>query len=284
MSNPAPAHRGATVATWAIVLAGTVGIGAIDYGTGAEFRVFPLYFAPISLAAWRLGRLGALVSATLSSVSWLVSNQMAGLHASHPGVLVANTLVQALAFATVGYLLAALREALGRERELSRTDPLTGLMNTRAFYEEAERVLALCRRKGHPVTLAYVDLDGFKAVNDRLGHPAGDAVLRKVAALLGDSTRPSDLGARLGGDEFVLLLPEVGAQEAALALERLQRLLSEMVVVGKEAVTASIGGITFLSPPADLTEMVRAADSSMYAAKAAGKNRLHLEVVGIRDA
>jgi diguanylate cyclase (GGDEF)-like protein len=284
MSSPASIDARARMLVWLTVLVGVAGIGAFDYSTGVELRVFPLYYAPISLAAWQLGRSGGLLSAALSSAFWLGSNHLAGLHLSHPGLLFANTLVQAVSFATVGYLIATLRDALARERGLSRTDPLTSLMNTRAFYEGADRVLALCRRKGHPVTLAYVDLDGFKAVNDHLGHPAGDAVLQRVAALLRASTRPSDLCARLGGDEFVVLLPEVGAQDAAVALERLRKTLSETVVSGGAPVTSSIGAVTFTTMPDTLDDMVRAADASMYAAKAAGKNRLRLEVAGGNDA
>jgi diguanylate cyclase (GGDEF)-like protein len=191
-----------------------------------------------------------------------------------------NTLVQAASFAIVGLLIAALRGALIRERGLSRTDPLTSLLNIRAFYEEAAWILALCRRKGRPVTLAYLDLDNFKAVNDAMGHHAGDDLLRRVAALLRASTRPTDLCARLGGDEFAVLLPEVDPRDAAVTLERLLLRLSEAAASDTCRVTGSIGAITFTTVPEDLEDMVRAVDSRMYVAKAEGKNRLHLETAG----
>jgi len=255
-------------------------IGTIDFFTGVELRVYPLYYAPISYVAWHLGRSGALVAATLSAGLWLGSNLLAGLQFSHPGLWVANTLVQAASFATVGFLIATLKDSLTRERGLSRTDSLTALLNRRAFYEEATRILALCRRKGRPVTLAYLDLDNFKAVNNTLGHQAGDDLLRRVGALLHSSTRPSDLCARLGGDEFAILLAEVDSHDAIIALERLRVLLAETVVSGTISVSGSIGALTFLPVPKDMDDMVRQADSRMYAAKAEGRNRLHHEIAG----
>lgn len=265
---------------WITAAFGIAAIGSIDFISGVEVRVFPLYYAPISLVAWHAGRSAALVAATLSAIAWLVSNSLAGLQFSHAGFWIANTLVQATSFATVGVLIATLRTALMRERGLSRTDALTSLLNSRSFYEEATSILELCRRKRHPVTLAYIDLDNFKAVNDTLGHQAGDELLRSVGKLLRASTRPSDLCARLGGDEFVLLLAEVEAREAASALERLRSQLSDTMTLHAWPVTGSIGAVTFIIIPEDLEAMVSAADAQMYAAKGEGKNRLQLEIVG----
>jgi diguanylate cyclase (GGDEF)-like protein len=188
--------------------------------------------------------------------------------------------LQGASFATVGYLIATLRAGLLRERGLSRTDPLTGLLNGRAFHEEAALVLALCRRKGRPVTLAYLDLDNFKVVNDTLGHQAGDDLLRKVALLLRASTRPSDLCTRLGGDEFAVLLSDADSREAQVALERFRSVLSETTALDRCPVTVSIGAVTFLTVPESLETMLSEADSRMYVAKGEGRNRLRLEVLG----
>lgn len=261
-----------------------VAIGAIDFFSGVELRVYPLYYAPISYVAWHLGRSAALIAAAISAGLWLGSNLLAGLQFSHQSLWVANTLVQGASFATVGFLIATLKESLTRERGLSRTDPLTSLLNRRAFYEEATRILALCRRKGRPVTLAYIDLDNFKAVNNTLGHQAGDDLLRSVGALLQSSTRPSDLCARLGGDEFAVLLTEADTQGAIVALERLRAQLEKTVAAGTVNVTCSIGALTFVTVPEDMDDMVRQADSRMYSAKAEGKNRLHHEIAGVTAA
>jgi len=263
--------------TWTVAVLATGAIGWFDYYSGTELRVFPLYYLPVSFLAWHLGPASALVASALAGIVWLTANLLAGLQFSHSGIWVANTLVQITSFAVIGFLIASLRDGMMRERALGRTDPLTSLLNGRAFREEASLILALCRRKNRPVTLAYVDLDNFKSVNDTWGHRAGDELLRGVAGLLRASTRPSDLCARLGGDEFVVLLPEVDLHDAAVALERLRVALAGTALFGKGPVTLSIGGVTFARIPDSLDEMISAADALMYVSKTSGKNKVHLQ-------
>lgn len=264
--------------TWFVALAMIALIGWLDYFSGPELRVYPLYYAPITLLAWNVGRPGVVVAALLSATTWLGGNYLAGLHYSVAGVWIANTLVQAAAFGIVGLLISALNAALVRERALSRTDPLTSLLNSRAFHEEGSRILALCRRRNHPITMAYMDLDNFKAVNDTLGHEAGDETLRRVADILRSSTRPSDICGRLGGDEFAVLLAEADADEATVALERLRLLVSERLGYLPVAVTCSLGAVVFRKAPERTQDMISATDRRMYAAKTAGKNRLLLAI------
>ncbi len=258
-------------------------IGYVDYLSGVELRVFPMYYAPISLVAWYRGRSGALIVATLSTMTWVISNVLAGLSFSQPAIWVVNTLMQGVSFTLVGIMIATLRGALRRERELSRTDPLTSLLNTRAFYEQASRILALCRDGGHPVTIAYIDLDNFKAVNDRLGHKAGDDLLRRVAERLRLAVGPNDVTARLGGDEFAVLLPECGPREAVATLERLRSALADTFASSIDAVSASIGGVTFVTLPDDFEGLLHEADAGMYLAKSGGRNRVHHSVVDESD-
>lgn len=264
----------------AIGSAGIVVIGLLDYITGTEIRVTPLYFAPVAMLAWYYGRVGALVAAALSTAAWGASNALAGLEYSSPGVWVINSVTQTVSFVIVGLLLAALRMAVQREREVSLTDPLTGMLNGRAFHNAAARVVSHCRRTGRPLTIAYVDLDNFKSVNDQFGHQAGDEMLRSIAKRLLVSIRPDDVAARLGGDEFVVLFPEIGQSEAVIALSRLRASMASTLGTGPISVTTSVGGVTFLSLPTSVEEVLHAADTRMYAAKSAGKNRVIHDVVG----
>ncbi len=260
-----------------IAVAALAGIGvvaAVDLLTGVEYRVYPLYFMPLSVAAWYLGRSGALTAAALCALAWVVSNYAAGLRFSTPSVWVVNFLMQATAFVVVGMLIAAVRKAAARADQLGRTDSLTSLGNSRAFYEEARLILELARRYRHEVTLAYIDLDNFKAVNDTLGHHGGDDVLRRTAAVIRQCIRASDVAARLGGDEFVVLLPETGQEVSGGVLERLRSQLAKAFDEGPCPVTASVGAVSFAEPPREVDELVRQADAAMYAAKAAGKNRV----------
>jgi diguanylate cyclase (GGDEF)-like protein len=267
-----------------LTLLGVVLVGVVDFATGVELRVWPLYYLPLSLAAWHLRRgWMVVVAAGLCSAAWLASNYLAGLTFSTPAVWLFNVLTQGASFVVVGLLIATLRTALVHEQELSRTDPLTSLLNARALYEEAERTLALSRRRKRPVTVACIDLDDFKLVNDTQGHHEGDQVLRSVATMIRTSTRNSDLAARMGGDEFLLLLPETGLTEATLMLDRLGVLLAEALSHTPGPVTASIGGVVFLTVPDSLETMVQEADRRLYAAKAKGKKQVQLDVVGERS-
>lgn len=263
-----------------IGLLGILAVGVLDYVTGVELRLGPLYYVPLSLMAWELGRRPVMAAAFLCAVCLTGSNYLAGQTFSSTAVTVFNFTMQWLSFMVIGLLIAALRGAVVHERALSRTDVLTALLNPRTFYEEAARVLALSRRTRHPVTLAYVDLDNLKRVNDTLGHRAGDEVLRAVGAIILGATRKSDVVGRLGGDEFALLMPETDPEHARQACERMRTLIAERFRSNACPVTASVGGVTFLGVPHSVDDMVHAADARMYAAKAAGRNRVDLEIVG----
>lgn len=268
------------LATWAAGVIGVLFIGIIDYFSGAEVRVFPLYFAPISFVSWHHGYVGVGVMTALSVVSWATANSLAGLTFSNPFVWVANSIAIGVSFVIVGLLTAAIRASVVREHGLSRQDPLTALLNTRTFYEEAARMLVLCRRKDRPITIAYIDLDNFRDVNSAIGHEAADDLLRQIGKLLQSSLRPSDLITRLGGDEFGILLAETGPQQASAALERIHSLLSHRFAPLAPGMTSSIGAVTFVkNHPETVEAMVHQADIRRYAAKNLGGNRIHLDVV-----
>lgn len=276
-------ERAAAVITdrrYAGVIAGSgiLLIAVLDFVTGVELRVYPFYFAPVGLAAWVYGMQAPVWAAAFSAIGWFTANQLAGRDYSHPAIWAANIGVQGAAFAFIGYLIAHLRQTLRREQSLSRTDALSGLLNHRAFYEGSAHLLALCRRARRPVTLAYLDLDNFKLVNDTQGHLAGDELLRTVGQALHSTLRSSDLTARLGGDEFAVFLPELSPVEAGQALQRLHDAVSQVLRTSSLAVTVSIGAITEMAAPDDVETMVQRADTVMYEAKRAGKNRIRLEV------
>jgi len=260
-------------------LAGIALIAVIDFRTGVEYRVFPLYFLPLSLAAWHLGQAAALTGAVVAACSWLVSNYVAGLRFTGTQVWAINFLMLLVSFALVGSLIARLRRAVDQAHLLSRTDVLTSVLNRRAFYEDARRILAHARRYRRPVALAYIDVDGFKTVNERLGHAGGDEALRRIGAVLTKCIREDDLFARLGGDEFAVLLSETSPQGALVIFERLRVLVAETVAATDVPVTVSIGAVVFVTLPTDIDDLVRRADAIMYAVKASGKDRVRLEVV-----
>jgi diguanylate cyclase (GGDEF)-like protein len=169
------------------------------------------------------------------------------------------------------HTLAELREHETRLRHQANTDGLTGLANRTHLQEEM--TAALDGHEPGTVSLLLIDLDGFKAVNDTLGHPAGDALLVGVSRKLTESVRAGDLVARLGGDEFAVLLRDCDETAAEHTARRILRSLESPVAVGDSAMTtanASIGAAT-AGADADIETLLRDADIAMYAAKRAGK-------------
>ena len=162
-----------------------------------------------------------------------------------------------------------------RVQELARIDPLTQLARRQVFLERLDEELARHRRSGRPLAVALVDVDDFKRVNDTLGHPAGDRVLRCVAEVLERNRRSSDLVARFGGEEFVVLLPECDLDDSVGVCDAMRRAVADSRVPVAEdvAVTVSIGVTVVLGTDAVDDLLVRA-DAALYRAKAAGKNRV----------
>jgi diguanylate cyclase (GGDEF)-like protein len=168
-----------------------------------------------------------------------------------------------------------LAELSERLRELSTTDALTGLHNRRSFDDRLDMELARTRRYGAPCALVMIDLDRFKATNDRHGHQAGDQILRHVAALLAAECRAGDLVARYGGEELAAILPHTTAAEAFTWAERVRARLEREPARWQDAalgVTASFG--VAAAPPNDEgpSALVGAADRALYAAKQRGRN------------
>ena len=166
-----------------------------------------------------------------------------------------------------------LRRAMSTVHQFALRDFLTGLPNRPAMLDALGKAIARQERHGESFSLLYFDLDGFKTVNDRLGHAAGDAVLRETAVAMRQVTRGEDLAARLGGDEFALLISSGGEHAATLA-ERFRHEVETRMQAHGWAVTCSIGAATFSGAPGSVEEALAKADSLMYRAKAAGKNRV----------
>jgi diguanylate cyclase (GGDEF)-like protein len=160
-------------------------------------------------------------------------------------------------------------------KEFSFKDEVTGLYNRRFFSIRLEEEVSRYRRFNHPVSVVLLDLDGFKAVNDDLGHGAGDETLRAMAEILLKQSRGINVICRYGGDEFAVLLVETSKSGARLYADRIRYVLSTWTFAHGRRVTASFGIASLpedVAPAAD--ELIRAADEALYAAKRAGKNRV----------
>lgn len=180
------------------------------------------------------------------------------------------TLSTAVVFSAFGYFLGRQTDRLVN---LFGTDPLTNLRSRRVMQERLEEEILHARRYGTTLSLLLVDLDGLKVLNDRGGHGAGDAALRRAAAAVRHGSRVTDVAARWGGDEFALLAPNTGSAEARALAERI-RALTEQGSSG--AITVSVGVATVDRQRDGLSAeaFVREADSALYEAKRLGRNRV----------
>jgi diguanylate cyclase (GGDEF)-like protein len=175
-----------------------------------------------------------------------------------------------------------LRSALDAQKELARIDPVTGAPNSRAFFEQLDRELARSLRYGQPFTVAYLDADNFKRINDEYGHIVGDALLRIVVDTVRANIRTSDVFARIAGDEFTLLMPETEGKESELVMARVRKALSGAMQANDWPMTFSVGVVTYVSPPPTLDALMQVADDVMYSVKHGGKDAVRHSVYGER--
>lgn len=167
--------------------------------------------------------------------------------------------------------IAQLQQRIDKLEQLAVTDELTGLLNRRGFESQLRRTLELSRRHGEPGLLVYVDLDGFKMVNDTYGHAAGDEVLKHVGRLLSDKVRSTDFVGRLGGDEFAILLPRASLENAMRRVQALSTMLNPGIIFWNGStlsVGASFGIEAFDGDTGDCAEtVISRADCAMYTQK-----------------
>lgn len=268
----------------ALALATVVALGRIDEATGAELSSSVFYSAPTAITAWYAGFGWSAVVSLASAGTWYWADASAGATYSAPWIPVWNAAVRLLFFLIIARLLTLLRAALESQRALAESDALTGLANSRSFLRAVEAEVERSMRYGRPLSLAYIDLDGFKAVNDRFGHAAGDDVLQAVGAQLRECTRRADLPARLGGDEFALLLPETDEQAAQDAAEKIRHSLTDAMDLRGWPVGFSMGVVTATGALPSAEELIRQADALMYEVKGSGKGRTTFQQAVVRVA
>jgi diguanylate cyclase (GGDEF)-like protein len=170
--------------------------------------------------------------------------------------------------------------SLQRSEAASVTDDLTGLYNSRYLNLVLRRESKRASRSGRPLSLLFLDLDGFKGVNDTHGHLAGSKALVEAAVIIRGSARETDVAARFGGDEFSVILPDTGRDGAVSVAERIRDRINACVFLASDGLsihlTASIGVATLPDVAASAEELLRAADVAMYRVKDAGKNGIHI--------
>ena len=237
---------------------------------GIEYS--PFYLVPISFFSWFMGKRSG-IGVALASVMLAFVIRLAHVQA----VQYVNTVIWMSLYGSAVLMISQLKQLYEHERYQSRIDPLTNIENRRALLEAVGRAKSASERNDEPLSIAYLDLDGFKQLNDHLGHSVGDKVLVSTAVAIRKVLRPTDTVARVGGDEFTIVLPGTGDEAARGIIDRLEFEFTRAMEKGHWSVTCSIGLVSFSPPVKPIAVMIRAADEAMYAAKLAGKNRLEQE-------
>ena len=249
-------------------------LGIIDTMTGYEASFAVFYLIPVSLVSYFANRSIGLFIAVVSAAVWLAADLAAGHVYTHPITSLWNAGTRLGSFSVVVVLLASLRQAFEHEQKLARSDFLTGAANARSFYEVANMEIKRSRRYHHPFSVAHMDVDNFKAVNDTLGHSAGDDLLRAIVNLIQSQLRETDVLARLGGDEFALLLPETDQKAAQATLEKIKKHLMDEVEKQQWPISFSIGVLTCVDAPQSVDVLLKLADALTYEGKNSGKNTI----------
>ena len=253
------------------ILIGVLGI--IDTLTGKELDFSLFYVIPILIVTWHTGLGPGIVFSLISALVWLLSDVLSG-NVTLLSIYAWNTLTRLGFFLTIAFLLSRLLTVLEHEREIAHKDYLTGALNSLFFYNVLQMEINRSLRYKNLFTIAYIDLDNIKTVNDEFGHATGDEVLCFVVNQIKNSLRKVDVVARLGGDEFALLMPETNQKSAQVVLSKLQHNILAGMQKNNWPVTLSIGVLTYIDTPPTANEAIKKVDDLMYSVKKSSKNNI----------
>lgn len=250
-------------------------IGGSDSSGQFQMAVRWLSIAVLVGSAWICPPRFTLISSLLAFVTWSwIEIRDSDWSEWLPGHLV--RLIVAIGLVAC---IVRLRKQLSAAQRLARVDSLTGLPNRQALIDAIEAELSRAKRFGRPFSLAILDCDGFKQINDAMGHLVGDDVLRRIADSLRNQTRRYDCAGRWGGDEFLIVLSELDQDGAHLVAERIRAAMRHDVEREHPSLTFSMGIITIRDPDQDWECYVRRADEAMYTAKRIGRDQTCFDII-----
>jgi len=253
-------------------------LGFLDLLTGVEIHLMLLYLVPIFLGSWFVSREMGIYLSFLGSLIWFVVDSLGGRVYSSPWIAYWNLLMRTGVFILFAVTQAQLRAKLNELSSVAARDLLTGLPNAHAFYELTARETA--RALGStPMTLACVDITGFKWVNHRFGYPTGDQMLCSIAQTIRAHAPRPDLIARTGGTSFSILLPNTTSEEAHLVLQEIYQALQEDRRKYSQPLTFYVSAIACPKAPKTIAELLHQADLQMDRMKGRKKDSIQIAAV-----
>ncbi len=256
-------------------------IGGLDTIASYDISLDVLYLLPIILIAWYVGGMPTVLVSIFSAITWATSDLMSGHNYSHITVRIWNATLVLSMFLIVAYSIATLKKSLIKEHEHADTDDLTGVANIKFFYEQARIEISRSTISKLPLTLAYIDIDNLRQVNDTLGHIAGDYLLHELAQIMGSTLRLTDIISRLGGSKFAVLMPETNNENATVIIYKVQERLLDMVKKKGWPVAFSTGVVTCDGPTCTLDELIAMAEDLMNSARETGKNVVKSKILNL---
>jgi len=249
---------------------------------GARFDLSLFFLIPLFIGTWNGGIWQGIIISFTACIFWFLADRSLLSGRADLPIILVNQTFRLIMFLVATYLFSELRISFHQHREEASTDHLTGLYNKRAFMRMASQELNRTGRTLKPVSVAYIDLDNFKSVNDEKGHDEGDKLLQAVALSIKDNIRSFDIPSRLGGDEFIILFSDTNDEGAKSVAQKVQKHLGQTMTKNGWPVTFSIGLVTFFRSPGKVEEIITQGDSAMYAAKKGGKNRILHRKIPVR--
>jgi diguanylate cyclase (GGDEF)-like protein len=260
-----------------VFLAGIVAVVIIryvDFILGEKTTFIAVYLVPIVFVTWYANGVYGAVLSLFSGFAWFSSYFLKDFPFQNLAVSLVDIGLKMAVLSGSIVLITRLKRALRRERELSRSDNLTGSFNRRVFFETLETEIARAGRYANPIAVLYLDVDDFKDINDGRGHAAGDRVLIEIVRTIESNVRVTDFCGRLGGDEFGVVFIQADNAAARNAAEKIFASLRENPILGGRGVTVSMGVAAFPRTGYTASAMIQLADDLMYSVKKGGKNAI----------
>jgi diguanylate cyclase (GGDEF)-like protein len=261
-----------------IAISITVLLGIVDFATGTELHFLLVYLLPIALVSWYVNRFTGICLAIVCSIVWLIADSLGGRAYSSSWVPGWNFIMRTGAFVVFSLSQSQLRRRFDVLSEAAKKDFLTGLPNGRAFYELTAREIENTPGPG-PLTLAFIDLAGFKWINHRLGYAKGDQMICTIGHAIRQNVPRPDLVGRMGGTSFAVLLPNIASAGANSVLEQVHSALKDERRKYAQPVTFYISAVACTKTPRSIAELIHQAESQMTRMKGGTKDLLEIATI-----
>ncbi len=262
------------VALALVAAVGLVGYTSNMYPDGKDISLEIFYFIPVALVSWATGRAWGMVMAAIAAAVCFSIDIANGTTYHHASAYSWNIAARFGIFLSMGLLVSFLREKMEREEALTHSDALTGAVNRAFLFRLMQMEVVRLARYKRPFTVIYIDLDNFRAVNERLGSEAADQVLIRVVKCIQSHLRATDTVSRVEGDEFAILLPETGREASEVVTSKIHRVLTDAMHEQSWPVSFSMGALSCVRPPKSVDDIFLRADLLMQEVKQGGKNRV----------